>query len=222
MKYIGEAFAYPFRDPDWISKFLVGGLMVLLSVVLIGVFFLLGYSVRITQRVMRREPNALPDWSDLGGLFVLGFKYAILYLVYALPIIAIVLLIVFFGILVAATNGDEAAVSAMFVFYVMLFIVIVPYAIALTILTPVITVRFAQREQIRDGLALGEIFRFFKKNWANTLIVALLLVGLESLEGIGILVFIIGFLFTTFYSSLVSYHLMGQLNLESIEPKESP
>lgn len=194
--------------------------MVILSIVLIGLFFLLGYSVRISQRVMRKEPNPLPDWSDLGDLFVVGLKYAVLYLVYLLPVVAIVLVFVVLGVVSALAESDGAVVSVVFLFYVMIFFVVVPYAIALTILSPIITIRFAEREVISDGLALGEIFRFFKKNWSNTLIVALLILGLESLEGIGFFLFVIGILFTIFYSNVVTYHLIGQLYLAA-ERKET-
>ncbi len=221
MNKIGDAFAFPFRDPEWFSKFFVGALMVLLSMVLIGLFPLMGYFVRVTQRVMRKEPNPLPDWSDFGQLFALGFKFVVLYIIYLLPIFAILLVFLFLAI-GAAISEDEAVVLSMLpVFYLVVFFVIVPYSIALSIFMPVITIRFAQRGEISDGLALGEILRFFKKNWANTLIVALIIFGLESIEGIGLLIAIVGVFFTIFYSGLVSYHLIGQLYAASLEPRAS-
>ena len=42
---IGKAFRFVFEDHDWVTKVLIGGVMSLLSPLLIGVFFLAGYSV---------------------------------------------------------------------------------------------------------------------------------------------------------------------------------
>lgn len=151
MKQIGDAFAFPFRDPDRISKFLIGALMVLPSSGLRGLLFLLGYSVPISQRVMRKDRNPLPDWSDSGALFVIGFKYVVLYVVYLLPIIAIVLILFFLGIIAALIEGEGTGVSLLLLFYVVLFFATVPYAIAPAIFTPLITIRFAERDEIGDG-----------------------------------------------------------------------
>lgn len=221
MKDIAEAFRFPFRDPDWISKFLVGALMVLFSLLLVGLFFLLGYYIRTTQRVMRKEANPLPDWSDLGGLFVLGLKYALVYLVYLVPIIVVVFLFIVVAVVTAATQSQESFLPLIIFFYAVIFFLLVPYGLALTVLSPVITIHFALKEEMRDGLALSTIVRFFTKNWAQALIVAVLIYGLESIEGIGILFFIVGIFFTIFYVSLVGHHLMGQLYLASLGAKEA-
>ncbi|MFQ5799003.1 MAG: DUF4013 domain-containing protein [Bacteroidota bacterium] len=125
--------------------------MVLLSPVLIGLFFLLGYSVRIPQRVMREDSTPLPDWSDFGAQIVLGFRYVVLYVVCLLPIIAVALILYFLGIITGVTESKGTGVSLLLLFYVVLFFATVPYAIAPIIFTSLITIRFAERDEIGDG-----------------------------------------------------------------------
>ena len=69
---VGRAFSFPFRDPDWVVKFLVGAVFVLLSVVLVGIPFLVGYMVEVVRRVAAGEAEPLPAWENLGEKFGRG------------------------------------------------------------------------------------------------------------------------------------------------------
>ena len=88
---IGRAFTFPFKDPQWFVKFLIGCLMCMLAVVGIGFFILAGYFIQITQRAMRNEERALPDWGGIGQKLVLGIKIVIVYLVYLLPVMLLMI-----------------------------------------------------------------------------------------------------------------------------------
>jgi Protein of unknown function (DUF4013) len=90
MNNLGKAFSFPFKDPDWVMKFVLGALFMLLSIFVVGIFIVEGYLVQITQRVMRNEENPLPDWDDIGVKLVVGFKYFVVHLVYAIPIFIVV------------------------------------------------------------------------------------------------------------------------------------
>ena len=54
MRDIGEAFSFPFRDPNWVSKFLIVAIFVALSILLIGIPVLYGYYLELVQRVRRK------------------------------------------------------------------------------------------------------------------------------------------------------------------------
>ena len=78
-----RAFRFVIEDPDWIKKILIGGVFTLLSAILIG--------RAVRERVLRaagaqRRPagseRPLPEWDDLGGLFVDGLRAVAVYLVY--------------------------------------------------------------------------------------------------------------------------------------------
>ena len=65
-----------------------------------------------------------------------------------------------------------------------------------------------------DALDIATVFRLFKRNWQNTVIVALITLGVQSLAAAGVIVFVVGVLVTIFYSRLVTAHLYGTLYLD--------
>jgi len=217
MKDLGKAFSFMFDDPSWVMKVIIAALFMLLSLLGIGLFVLLGYFVELIQRVIRREQHPLPEWSDVGVKLVVGFKYFVVILVYTLPIILLVVpLIALMGI--SALSEESQAFSAFIAIYTFGYMLLmVPYILFFTLLTPIITYRFALRERIGDGLDVGGILVDFRRNWQNTLVVALISVGLESFASIGILGFFVGIFFTLFYAYVVVGHTYGTLYLSTQE-----
>jgi len=210
----GAAFSFPFKDPDWGKKLLIGALVTVSAVFLIGIFVLAGYFVQVTQRTMRREVNLLPKWEDIGVMFVIGFKYCVAFCVYLIPIFLLLIPIVVISILEALTSGEGALPLFTGVYTIVAIAGISLYALVLTLFTPIITYRFAEHERITDALDISSIVRLFTRNWQNTTVVALISMGIESFAGIGILFFFVGILFTIFYSYLVAGYLYGLLYLE--------
>jgi hypothetical protein len=214
MKDLGLAFSSPFKDPAWVSKFLVAGAFMLLCLFGIGIPIIVGYLIQVTQRVIRREEHPLPEWIDIGVKFVLGFKYCVVYLIYLLPVFLLFVPVI--GITIAADLTDSPdAVGIFATVYLFAFtLLVIPYSLALTALSPIIAYRFALRERIGDALDLASILGDFKVHWQNTLVVALIAVGIQSFAIIGIFLFLIGMVFSIFYSYLVSAHMHGSLYLE--------
>ncbi len=217
MKDLGKAFSFMFDDPQWVMKVLIAAFFMLLSIVGVGVFVLLGYFVELTQRVMRREQFPLPEWKDVGVKFVLGFKYFVVLFLYALPVMLLVIPLVVLTALTALSHSSQTMNALLGVYTFAFVLLLVPYILFYTLLTPIITYRFALRERISDGLDVGAIVGDFWRNWQNTLVVALIAVGLESFAGIGILAFLIGIFFTLFYAYVVAGYLYGALYLSAQE-----
>ena len=208
---IGRAFTFPFKDPQWFVKFLIGCLMCILAVVGIGFFILAGYFIQITQRAIRNEDRALPDWDGIGQKLVLGIKIVIVYVVYLLPVM--LLMIPLFPLAVLTDHpetGDLVGLISL-VYFFGFVLIIVPYSIALTIASPIINYRFALNESIGDALDVGAIIKDFGKNWQNVLVVVLITIGVQSFAWIGVVLFIIGVLFTILYSYMVPAYLSGML-----------
>ena len=215
MKDLGLAFSFPFRDPSWISKFVIAALFMLLCIVGLGVFVLVGYMIQVTQRVMRRDELLLPEWKDVGVKFILGFKFAVVYGIYLLPVL--LLLIPFFFLIIASLIAAPSDTAGLFVgvYAVGFAVIVVPYSLAVSLLMPIISYRFAATESIADALNIAAVLAEFRRHWQPTLIVALIAIGVESLAGIGLVAFIIGIFFTSFYAYLVSAYLHGALYLEA-------
>ncbi len=213
MKDLGKAFSFPFKDPDWVTKFLIAALFMLLCLIGIGIFVLAGYFIQVTQRAMRRDQNLMPGWSDIGIKFVVGFKFAVVYLLYLLPVFLLLAPVWVLAILSAASDQPEVAGIVAMVYVFGAILLIAPYSLALAMLMPIIAYRFAEHERIGEALDVGTVLSHFKKNWQNTVIVALIVIGLESFAALGLIAFFVGIFFTLFYSYLVSAYLHGALYL---------
>jgi hypothetical protein len=214
MKDLGKAFSFPFKDPSWVTKFIVAAIFILLAFALVGLFIVAGYLVQVTQRVMRRDPQPLPEWTDIGVKFVVGFKFCMVYLIYLLPIFILILPIMVLAVLGEMSDQKDlfGIVSAVYTFGMML--IIIPYSLLLTLAMPIISYRFAENERIVDALDIGAIANTFKKHWQSTLVVALIAAGIQSLASVGVIFFFIGVLFTLFYAYLVTAYLNGALAVE--------
>ncbi len=221
MKDIGHAFGLPFKDPSWASKFVIAALFMLLCLLGIGIPVIVGYLIQVTQRVMRREEHILPEWNDIGVKFVLGFKYCIVYMIYLIPVFLLVIPVIALAIATSTTDAPDM-VGVLTVIYMFGFtLLVIPYALLLSAIFPIVAYRFALREKISDAIDLGRIFRDFRTNWQNTVVVALIAVGIQSFAFIGLLFFLIGVFFTVFYVYLVSAGMHGLLYLELPEERSA-
>jgi hypothetical protein len=213
MTDLGKAFSFPFREPDWGSKFVIGSLVMILCIFGIGIPVLVGYLIRVTQRVMRREENVLPEWSDLGVMFVSGFKFCIVYLIYALPLLALLLPLLGLAVVAGMSDGTDALGAMLLIYLFGMTLLMIPYSLFLKAASPIIAFRFARRERMSDALDVRGLFRDFRMNWQNTVIVALIALGIESFAAVGLLLFMIGIFFTLFYTYLVSAYMHGLVYL---------
>jgi hypothetical protein len=213
MTDLGKAFSFPFREPDWGSKLVIGSLVIFLCIFGIGIPVIVGYLIRVTQRVMRREEHVLPEWSDLGVMFVTGFKYCVVYLIYILPVFALMAPLIALGIAAGLSDGNDAVGAVMLIYLFGMTLLMIPYSLFLQAASPIISYRFALRERISDALDVKRLFREFRLNWQNTVIVALIAVGIESFAAVGLLFFVIGILPALFYTYLVSAYMHGLVYL---------
>ncbi|WP_224449167.1 DUF4013 domain-containing protein [Haloprofundus salilacus] len=104
---------YPMNADDWVKTLLVGGVLSLAGVVLIPLFFVLGYYLRVARRSMRGDetPPSLTDW---GTLFVDGVKAAVVLVVYQLvPLLAFGLTSAFLLIPVLTDGNVPMGVSVL-------------------------------------------------------------------------------------------------------------
>jgi hypothetical protein len=112
-----EVLGFPFRDPNWQNRLIIGAALTLAGVFLyfipivslIPLLFVAGYAFRVQRRAARSGELVLPPWDDWGGLLVDGLKGLLVNIVYLLPG-----LVCFFG--------------GMMLYYVMVFAISFPMA----------------------------------------------------------------------------------------------
>src|SRR6267143_4544312 len=100
-------FTYVFDDPRWIPKILLGGVFVLASMFLVGIFFIYGYLAKLVRNVINGVPSPLPEWDDLGEYFSEGVKLFVVGLIYAIPMIIVFCLAVIPAAVMNANAGDS-------------------------------------------------------------------------------------------------------------------
>jgi len=206
---IGKAFSFAFEDENWIVKILIGGVLGLIPFV--GPILMYGYGMELMQNVIQKKAILLPEWDDWGGKLVKGIMYMIISFVYALPIL---ILGSCFGLLMAgvgstASNDTINTVGSVggICFGVFAFL----YAILITLALPPAIGRYLETGNLGDAFRFGEVFSLVRDKIGLWLI-ALLLTWLAGLiASLGIILCVVGVIFTAFWANLVMMYLWGDV-----------
>ena len=201
---IGKSFTYLFDDENWVTKILIGALFVLLSFIVIGIPFVLGYVVETLKNVMDGKPRPLPDWADLGPIFAKGLMLFLILLIYSLPIISVSCLTWMGGIIAEESEAVGAFLACMNCLSVL-------WGFLVAVVTPAATIRYAITGEFISGFQFGEIFNFIANNLANYIIAFLLTLVANFIGGSGLILCGVGVLFTGLWALLVQAHLFGQV-----------
>lgn len=213
---IGRAFTYMFDDEEWVEKLVIGGLLVLASIIPIVNFFtglvLVGYTLRVLRRVSRGEELPLPQWDDWGGDWVRGLMVALASLIYALPI----LILTGFSSVLGAIGGYEASGRALegmaSVCAAATSCLSALWGLAVAFVFPAALINYANEEEFASFFHFREIFRFIGDNLGDYIVAVLLLIVARLVASLGVIACVIGAFFTAFWAALVGMHLLGQVN----------
>lgn len=216
---LGKAFTYVFEDEKWVEKIFIGGLFLLISFLIIPIFFVIGYQVEIIERILEGKEKPLPQWTNLGEKLSKGFSLIVTVFIYQLPIFIIYIFLfipmIFLFLLPSIGKNSETAAGIIAIIFMLIFflvmIIVFAYSIFVFLITPAVTTRYALTKSIREGLNIKEVWQFTKSNIGNVLIVLLLAYAASLIGAIGVIAFFIGFAFTSFYSLTVTGYLYGEL-----------
>jgi hypothetical protein len=203
-------FTFVFDDPQWIPKVLIGGLFFLASFVIVGVFFLYGYIARLTRNVIDGLPNPLPEWDDLGEYFSEGLKLFAVGLVYAIPIVIVVGLAIVPAAFVSSSDSDAArnigGMSMACIYCLML-----PLSLALALWLPAALLRVIVTREFSAAFEFSRIWQFIRENIGNYLLAIVVWLVARFAAGMGIVLCIVGVVFTGFWALTVAAHAFGQV-----------
>ncbi|MFB6194948.1 MAG: DUF4013 domain-containing protein [Haloplanus sp.] len=103
---IGWVATYPTNSDDWIKTVLIGGVLTLLSILVVPAFLLYGYLLRVLRAGMAEadEPPVFDEWGDLLREGVAAFVIVFLYQLIPL----IVMFVTVGGSMAAMATGSEA------------------------------------------------------------------------------------------------------------------
>ncbi len=156
----GIILGWVFKDPDWVSKVLLGTACLLGSIVIVPMFGLLGYWVRIVKQ-QRRDPtrDRLPTYDDFGALIGEGLKLWVAMLLPALIVLGgFLAILVVAGGLLAASNGKGALAAAGGVGLIGGYLALLIGVLAMAYVTPAIQMEYLDTGDLTSGLK-------FKRWW---------------------------------------------------------
>jgi hypothetical protein len=204
----GKAFTYVFEDPDWVKKVLLAAVFSLIPIV--GTFVAMGWGMEAGQRVIRQDPQALPE-VDFGKHLGQGFRVFLIYLVYSLPLLLFYIPI----ILITALGGQgDSSSTTMNGLIVVISLccggLMLLYALVLMVTLPAAMGNYLATDQVGAAFRFKEVIGLLRASPGAYLITLLggLLTG--TIASLGSIACVIGVVVTSAYAAAVMGHLIGQ------------
>ena len=198
MERITDAFAWLARDPEWLTKVLIIGLILLIPIA--GAINGLGWMLATLDRLRAGDEVLAPaNLSYIGR----GIRLFVVNLVYGLAILLIAGAVYVPALLIAASqsqgSANPALVSVAIVLSLLAFSIATLGTLALNFALPSIVLA-TDGEGIAGGLRVLAVVRRSRINVSNTLIAGLMLIAAGFVGSLGILLCGIGVLFTSAYA----------------------
>lgn len=209
---LSEALEFPRRGEDWLQTVLIGGVLSLLSFLIIPGIIVNGYLLRVLRAGIDGDetPPTFGDWVDL---LVDGILVWVVQFVYVgIPAFLLLMVAGSFALFAAAANdpgGAAAAVAGGLV--ALLFLLAVGLLLlAAVYLLPAALANFARTGEFTAAFHLRTVGRAALS--ADYLIAMVLVVAVSIVLGFigGLLTIVLVGVFVLFYLQMVVYHLFGQ------------
>ncbi|WP_311172786.1 DUF4013 domain-containing protein [Halobellus ordinarius] len=211
---LSDALRYPLNDDKWLRTILIGGLLSVLTVFVVPIFFLQGYFVRVLRGVANGDSQP-PVFNDWGDLFIDGVKLLVVNILLSLVFVAAMLVIgalfgagsLLSGAGPGADPGPGGLIAVLGVVGFLLFLVI---ALAIGYVAPAMLANFAREDSLAAafdvstivaGVTTGE----YLTAWVLAIAVAVVLGTVASLLS----AVVIG-IFGLFYVQVVTFYLFAR------------
>jgi len=195
MERITEAFVWPFRDPEWLPKVAIMGVILLIPIV--GSINALGWMLATLDRLRAGEERLPPANFDYLGR---GFRLFVVNVVYYLVLLLIAAVVYLPAVLILDAEGRSSPNAALVAvgtsLSLLTFGILSLGSLVLTFATPPIVLEFT-RGGIPGGLRVAAVAMAMRKSPVNTVIAGLMLVAVQFIAGLGFFVCIIGVFFTS-------------------------
>ena len=218
MEY-GKAFTFLTEDEKWLTKLLIGGVLVFAGgFVFLPLFLLYGYSFEILRSVAAGDARPAPEWDRLEDKFKTGLYLFAIRIVYFLPFILVICCFALLAIAAAATasgGSRDTANSLGGLVGILYFCVIcfgIVYAVIATIVADAATLIYASSGQLNDAFKFRSVISLAQRHIGD-LFMALLLTGLAGAVGgfASLITCGLGFPFVSAWLDFAKSHLLGQI-----------
>jgi len=188
---LGDSFSFPFRDPGWLRKLLLQGLI--LAIPVVGVIAILGWMLQTLDNLREGRSELAPAGFHLRrGAALFGVEiayYVLLYVPYGLlSVLSLVL----------AQRSVELAV----LLYVLAQLVELGLSLLFAFVFPAVVV-VTYEGGFRRGLDVSEVWRLATADPTGSVLAALVMIAAGLVSGLGILALGVGVLLTSAYGGAV-------------------
>ncbi len=201
---IGRAFVFPFEDSDWVKKLVVIALISLIPI--IGQVWLLGWSTEITRRVIRKDTEQLAGFDDLGAQLVLGLKAFVIGFVYAIPMFIFAAPIPLASVFAGSDTADTVIPLVSACCGCLLLI----YGILLAFIIPAGFGELAATDQLGSAINPARILELIRADFGAYVIAWLGAIVAGFIGALGLIICVVGVIFTSAYAYAIIGHLYGQ------------
>jgi uncharacterized protein DUF4013 len=214
MDRIADAFVWPVRDPDWLGKVVIMGLILLIPIA--GGIDGLGWMLASLDRLRVGEEKLPPaNFNYLRR----GAPLFIVFLVYFLGLLAIGAVLFVPALLILNQQGRGSLnVLLVFLAFGLLLLtlsVVTLGTLALTFATPSIVLA-VDRGGIGEGLRVDAIVGRARRSPVNTLIAGLMLIAAEFVGQLGGLACLVGVVFTSAYALAMQAWIIRSYEVGSV------
>ena len=219
MDRIADAFVWPSRDPQWVGKVLVIGLILVIPIV--GSINGLGWMLAALDRLRAGEEKLPPaNFDHLGR----GFGLFVVFLVYYLAIGVVTSVIYVPAVLILSAQGHDPSNAALVTLGVGLlllaFSVTTLALLAVGFATPAIVLAF-DGGGIGGGLNVKRVVQMARASPVNTLIAGLMLIAAGIVGSLGLIVCFAGVYFTQAYALAMQAWIIHSFELGTKEATDA-
>jgi hypothetical protein len=195
---ITDAFVWPVRDPDWLAKVVIIGIMLIVPI--LGAINGLGWMLTAIDRLRAGEEKLPPaNFSYLGR----GLQLFVVNLVYALVLVAVAGAFYIPSVIIFNAQGrgtaNLALVSVGILLSLLAFSVATLGSLSFSFAAPAIILA-TDRGGIAEGLDVASVVRRIRSTPIDTLIAGLMLIAAGFIGQIGLIACLIGVFFTSAYA----------------------
>jgi uncharacterized protein DUF4013 len=214
---ITEAFVWPVRDPEWVGKIVIIGLINLIPI--LGAINGIGWMLASLDRLRAGEEKLAPANLDNLGR---GARVFVVELIYAVGVVAIgmVLYIPALGITVHQNQGHANAglIALAFLLTLAAFGLIALGSLALTFMLPSVILA-TDTGGIAAGLHVGAVLKRSRGNPINTLVTGLMLIAASFVSSLGVIACGVGAIFTAAYAQAMQAWIIRSFEIGSTPPR---
>ncbi len=187
----GKGFTILFEDKEWVGKTLIGGIFLLLSLILIGIPFVLGYILEFVRNVIERKSPVLPEWDNMGEKFTKGLVFFVILIIFSL-IFSVAIGILF----LIPCLGWIAGIIVGFLFY---------------FVYPFLLCEYAVTNNFSSVFNFERMFNFIGNQVVNLIVAIILSVVIGIIGSFGLILLIIGVIFTYFWAIIGSNYYFAEI-----------